>query len=378
MLRKSLTALSAALLLTTSLAQARKSDEFDAQTRAQAEISYTTEQNTWWKEYVESGKKAAQYIQDISSEKPQAAMWFLLTGGKYGFANRQATAEEAGQMFKAMHNIAKHFGNAANKGQGIEAWKDVAQHRAGQAHLDMIYKKIDELEETNKLLNARLASVEEKLATEKAERERELATERRDREREVGGLRGQIGTLNERIEDLQQRLDQQEEARLTAQQAIQDKLQAHADQMAALLGQADARGADFKDAILRSQEMLIGLINETRRDFKLELKSARKEAKLARKEARAREERLERRLESRIAEAKAETLAAKLEGRARETRGDERLSRAESAAKAEKTRLEERLSRAEWKAQKAQDDLLSLWTDSMPSSGYCTECSGED
>lgn len=229
MLRKTTTALSAALLLTTSMAQARTLDRYDTETKAAATAAYSVEQNTWWDDFTRSGKKIVDHIEDVSKSNPQAAMWFLLTGGKMGFASRQATDEEATKMFSAMRNIATHFGNAANKAQGLEAWKDVAQNRAGQVHLDMIYQKIDDLEKQvsdlkadlgqsrieASLLKAQVGSLEERIRALEADKVADRAR--------IASLEARNTALEQKID--QERADRIREAkeRLEAEAALNKK-----------------------------------------------------------------------------------------------------------------------------------------------------------
>lgn len=215
MIRKSLTALSAALLLTTSMAQARVSDRYDAETKAATKLAFTQEQDGWWGgfevERAKSGIQIVDYIKKVSESNPEAAMWFLLTGGKWGFANRQATEEETKTMVAAMGNIARHFQASGLK--AAEKFEDVAkQTLAGQAHLDMIYGKIDALEKANAELEANLGF---------AQREIALLKEQQTEDRRL------IGTL-------QQRLDQERAERQRENAALQQRLdQERADRQAA-------------------------------------------------------------------------------------------------------------------------------------------------
>lgn len=61
--------------------------------------------NQWWDDYKHSKKPICQYVANIAIDNQEAAKWFLMTGGKYGFAHRKATEEETGHILKAILQV---------------------------------------------------------------------------------------------------------------------------------------------------------------------------------------------------------------------------------------------------------------------------------
>jgi chromosome segregation ATPase len=197
MLRKSIIALSIATLLSTAYA-AKTAERFDEQTQAKAAAVYSVEQNQWWDEYVKSGKTAAFYIKCVSKNNPRAALWFLTTGGKLGFARRQATASEAEFMFAAMRNIAEHYSKAENAEDAKKAWSSLEFTREGKAHLEMIYEQIDALQEevstlkgVNKEQSTRITSLEQRVE--------ELTGVNVKLDTKVTALESKVDALHERV-----------------------------------------------------------------------------------------------------------------------------------------------------------------------------------
>ena len=198
MLKKSIIAISIATLLNTAYA-AKAAERFDQETKTKAVAAYTVEQNQWWADYTNSKKTAAYYIETISESNPRAALWFLTTGGKLGFAQRQATADEAKMMFKAMQNIAVHYSKAENQEEAKKAWSSLEFTKEGKAHLEMIYAKIDALEaeiETLKGINldqsTRIASLEQRVE--------QITGVNVKLEAKVNKLEAKVDALHDRIE----------------------------------------------------------------------------------------------------------------------------------------------------------------------------------
>jgi hypothetical protein len=224
-IRKTTIALSTLLLMGTAMstAQARYTDGISEKTKARAAAAYSAEQNQWWDEYTASGKKAAEYIESVAESNPKAAMWFLLTGGKYGFANRKATDDEARMMLSAMGKIATHYGKNENKDAGLEAWKQAELTRDGQVHLAMLYDKLNEFE-------ARIDT----LTGEKAL----LQTELNGVNRRVGVLETQVTGLTSEVQSLRDQLTRAHDAQSALQTLVEAKnqqlvgeIKAHADIM---------------------------------------------------------------------------------------------------------------------------------------------------
>lgn len=119
-------------------------------------------ENQWWDAYLKSSeKRIVYYVESISSSNREAALWFLLTGGKYGFANRKATPEEQSSMVTSMKNVAAGFYGKGT--QGVEAWKTLTQkENEGHLHVQMLYKTIESAGKEKDLLTSHLASLQTK------------------------------------------------------------------------------------------------------------------------------------------------------------------------------------------------------------------------
>lgn len=117
----------------------------------------------WWGDFEKSGKGILIYVEDLATKDSEAAMWFLVTGGKYGFSSRKATQDEERLILSAMQKVAKSFASSENKREGHEKWigMDTA-HQAGHVHLNMIYNQIDDLKKANQELFARVGALETK------------------------------------------------------------------------------------------------------------------------------------------------------------------------------------------------------------------------
>ena len=75
-------------------------------------------QAQWWSEYQSSNKPIVQYVADISAEKPEAALWFLLTGGKNGFSTKTASPEEQNTLISSMMKIASYVRDKQTTDEG--------------------------------------------------------------------------------------------------------------------------------------------------------------------------------------------------------------------------------------------------------------------
>ena len=172
MLRKfpSIVVLSSLLLTAPSYARyPTESDKlYDKGTQLAAALTRTVDkpgssENKWWADFEKSGEVIAVYINELASKDSEAAMWFLVTGGKFGFSSRQATPQEEQLLLSAMQKVAKSFASSNNPKEGYEKWIGMeAARQAGHHHLAMIYQQIDDLKKANESLSLRVSSLEVK------------------------------------------------------------------------------------------------------------------------------------------------------------------------------------------------------------------------
>lgn len=142
-----------------------------------------TKEDQWWSDYQSSKNNIVKYVHDISKSNPEAAAWFLLTGGKNGFANRQATSEEEKLLMVAVNNIAPTFTKIDRKNEWMTPIR--SENPVGKAHYEIILKqyelvKIDEIIKRNE--NAFADQLRE--MREKSEKEHQAMLAKFDRERE--------------------------------------------------------------------------------------------------------------------------------------------------------------------------------------------------
>ncbi len=74
-------------------------------------VSASDLQDAYWEGWLEAKKqnrslKIVPYVHDLSKKDCQAASWFLIKGGKYGFAKREATDREKILMKESFETIA--------------------------------------------------------------------------------------------------------------------------------------------------------------------------------------------------------------------------------------------------------------------------------
>jgi len=184
----------AGLLLTTSVSAARNPVCIEADgllrdpgQRKSAELHYTidrhgSQEQQWWSNYQASGERSAvKYVRDIASDRPQEAMWFLLTGGLHGFRDSPATKDEEKILLQAMEIVAKRVATARSQDPSLEGWaRQIASKTyAGQNHLERVMgvvarltAEVDRLTDETSVLRVRVTSLEERL--EQAEKERKV------------------------------------------------------------------------------------------------------------------------------------------------------------------------------------------------------------
>jgi hypothetical protein len=202
MLKKSIIALSIITLLNTAHAS-RTRERFDEETRTAAAAAHarnclTEEQEGWWTDYLNSKTPITNYIQTISHTKPEAALWFLTSGGKNGFRETPATSDEATKMFDALKNIAFHFCKPENQEKAKKAWSNLDLTKAGQYHLDLIYDemdaliaKVETLERSNQNQVIRINALEQRITEVSADN---------------ASLKARISVLETKVDDLNDKL----------------------------------------------------------------------------------------------------------------------------------------------------------------------------
>jgi len=200
------TALAVSTALTTGVKAATVHDFSMTEANRQAAASYAaqansrtnSEQNRWWYDFTTSGKNIVDHVADISVSNPKAAMWFLLTGGRDGFSDREATPEERSKLELAMKNVAIEV-YKSSRTAGAEMWKDLTEkYNQGHAHVQMLYKEVADLRELVRTQGLDITRLNGVVANQSA-RIGALETEVASLRRENGELRGRIQTLEERL-----------------------------------------------------------------------------------------------------------------------------------------------------------------------------------
>lgn len=114
-------------------------------------------QAQWWSEYQSSNKPIVQYVADISAEKPEAALWFLLTGGKNGFSTKTASPEEQNTLISSMMKIASYVRDKQTTDEGWQV--SIQKYDQDQQNVKVFYsmvidlnKKVETLETDSRLM----------------------------------------------------------------------------------------------------------------------------------------------------------------------------------------------------------------------------------
>ena len=156
-----------------------------------------SQEGKWWGDFEKSGKAILIYVDELASKDSEAAMWFLVTGGKYGFSSKTATQDEQQLILSAMQKVAKSFAASENKKAAYESWVGMEKaHQAGHVHLQMIYNQIDELKKTVDTLNTKIGGMEREIGDQKIK----IGL----LEGEIRGLKVVNSSLEERIVKLQE------------------------------------------------------------------------------------------------------------------------------------------------------------------------------
>jgi len=104
----------------------------------------------WWGGWKKAHRASAtlnicQYVQDISGGNPQAALWFLSTGGKYGFSKRMANPEEVQNLTAAIRNVAQAIEDGTVNLHVPVSWEDEFSARKQNYVWGLILKEQKEI-----------------------------------------------------------------------------------------------------------------------------------------------------------------------------------------------------------------------------------------
>jgi cell division protein FtsB len=325
MLKKfgSLLTLSSLLLTTTAFAKNPDLRE-DSVSRAAA-FHHTvsnprSEESRWWSDYVRSGDEITAHVEHLASTNPQAAMWFLLTGGANGFSKEQATSEQATRLVSAMKRVASSF-LSSRSAEGLETWAHVkASLQAGHVHLQMLNRQIEELKKENGELRVEVAGLKA----------------------EVKSLKGEVKSLSERLEQEQKerradsaRLEKEQKERLADVKASKEEVRVLLERGMADLQQRIKDGEAHTASMMKDGEVhtasMMKLLADQIKEFSdiFDKKLLATEDRL-KNEAAAREATLVAREDKRVAELKAEAAAREAEAKAREERKEAEAKKKES------------------------------------------------
>ena len=170
-------------------------------------------QAQWWSEYQSSNKPIVQYVADISAEKPEAALWFLLTGGKNGFSTKTASPEEQNTLISSMMKIASYVRDKQTTDEGWQV--SIQKYDQDQQNVKVLSfmvnelnEKVRKLETASLLMSKDLLNVNKELSDlklssdlKRSDLKSYTATMRRD-------LTGSIEILNATVATLRQDLDE--------------------------------------------------------------------------------------------------------------------------------------------------------------------------
>jgi outer membrane murein-binding lipoprotein Lpp len=105
-----------------------------------------SQQAQWWDEFLKSKQEIHKYVDNIASLNPEAAMWFLFTGGKNGFSHKGATDEQKESICSTIKKVAESFYNRKDTLKGLDTLTEFSSHYdAGHIHVKMLFDKIQKL-----------------------------------------------------------------------------------------------------------------------------------------------------------------------------------------------------------------------------------------
>jgi chromosome segregation ATPase len=347
MLKKfgSLLTLSSLLLTTTAFAKNPADvscyDRDDSLAKAAA-FSHTTrlgtEEGRWWSDYCRSGEEITSHVERLASTNPQAAMWFLLTGGANGFSDKQATDDQAARLVSAMKRVAQSFLSSRSE-EGLETWAHVkASLQAGHVHLHMLNRQVDELQRANDELQRRVDALTVRASTSEVKiADLEARLERTEKERQG---------LSARLEAAEKKREESERQRLADVKASKEEVRVLLEGGMADLQRRIKDAEAYTTSIRKDAEAhttsMIKLLGDQIKEFsnifdkkllatedRLKKEAAAREESF-KKEAAAREAEVRAREDKRVAELLAIITQNKAEAAAREERKDAEAKRKES------------------------------------------------
>lgn len=167
----------ATLLLTSSVSVfgAETTREFERRFPHTKSLSHQDMANSYWKDWVDTKTKRqdmplVQYVFGISKSNPDASLWFLLTGGKYGFENRKATMEEATLMYNSLSNI-------VDSGTIDDGFNMIQYRRNFGLDTSPLRFEYEHVNIVSKIICAKLSFAKENVPFRKPEREESVLSE---------------------------------------------------------------------------------------------------------------------------------------------------------------------------------------------------------
>ena len=229
-----------------------------------------SQESKWWSDFENSKENILIYVEKLASKDSEAAMWFLVTGGKHGFSARQATQEEEKLILSAMQKVAKSFASSENKKEAYEKWVGMEKaHQAGHIHLKMIYQQIDELKRANESLSLRVGALE----TKNVVLENALQSEREERRKDVKNLNDQLSKTEEKLKE--ERLERIKDIKALHDQRIQDAKD-HQEAIDRAVAAAEEKSAkQFRDWFVEFKQQA----EDSRKEQSEMIKSLREERK---------------------------------------------------------------------------------------------------
>ena len=267
--------LTSILALTTALGassfvQAAADMEYSRESnriRSQKELPNTLEE-TRWNAFQKSGKPIVEYVASISESDPEAAGWFLVSGGKSGFRSTPATAEERQSLMTALRNVAKALKRFHTKSEEIltQYAQFGAQNETSNLHLAMLCRTLEDLQSDTRILHENVQELKDQLASERKDRvraietlkkekdkeiaalrqekDKEIAALRQEKDREIGGLVARLEQETRERKEVEKRL---EYLRVTSEQKLEDLRQTLEEKTADFLGRADKNLEKFME-----------------------------------------------------------------------------------------------------------------------------------
>lgn len=229
--KKFIVALSAVFLSSASFAETECDSYHDEYANRNAAAFHHTisksnsSEAQWWDDYVNSGERnIVKYVDDLADRDHKAATWFLLTGGKYGFAKRKATSDEELSLLSAMKKVARGYSqSSASQEGGLEEWSVIiGENHPGHLHLKMIYKEIKDLKKTNSDLKVQFGDLKSETSQKLLGADERLHKLRNDMAEETKSRSDEINKRNEEADTLSQQGTERKISEVTERFAQED------------------------------------------------------------------------------------------------------------------------------------------------------------